>query len=321
MLIPCLAAAIVGGAQSQPVDLYRQFNKGAKESYLVSAHLLTETAEIGVSPIPEELDFIYRFSLNYTGVDEGGFAKVDYRRPTVTEITGETFSSPPIKNEVKVGWHFDLSLSPINEVTDLKDLTKKDSSAEMRALRTAKTLNAYGMPMTTAIQLGGFQQELYRLALFIGSMETALDFSPKLPLEPVVVGETWKKTVSYQPQALKGSKDQAIQRLDLEYKYVGEAMFENKKVHRITAHVKLDTDAGTFINQMMGTTPSQSGLASFPLKIETNIVFDLDLVTKKTLNARAETKGGWSIKVAGVSEAVVTETIKGRASMKPVASK
>ncbi len=117
-----------------------------------------------------------------------------------------------------------------------------------------------------------FTGELYRLALFIGSMDSALDFNPKLPFEEVKLGEKWKRTVSYQPQGLKGSKgEHAVQRLDMEYSYAGIVERAGTKYHRVNATLALDTDAALFINQAMGMTANQSGLEKLPMKINSTI--------------------------------------------------
>lgn len=316
--------------QAEPTEVYRTFVKGETYSYSVKAHMLVEQSSDFVSAIPDEVDILYDFTAKVLSVQEGGFARLLYSRPTITEVEGENADHGPIPHVEKVNMLYELGVSPINEVTDSKDVSKdkdKDKkggggvSAEV--LNRAQKLMARGVPAKTALQLGGFQSDLYRLCLFVGSMDSALDFNPKLPLDEVKIGDTWKKTVSYQPQKVKGDANnkQAIQRLDMVYKYEGPMEVDGKKITRISASVSLDTDAAEYINQMMGTRPSQSGLKSFPLKFHTDINFDLDPKTNDTLLAKAKTKGEWQIELAGQSTPAVKELISGEAQMKLTSKK
>ncbi len=317
MLTTLLAASILAPHKSQDLtELYRQFTKGETWNYSVKAHLLTDTAQLGQSALPETIDFVYDWTANVKSINEAGFAIVEYKRPFITQIAGETADSPPRATKIPLDMHVEMQLSPINEITDIKELDKpKPKNGGGLSTKFIRSMEKAGFESPMAIQLGGFQQDLYQMALFIGSMETALDFNPKLPLDTVAVGETWKKTVSYQPQSLKGSKEQAVQRLDMEYKYDGIIEVNKVKVHRISATIHLDTDAALYINQMMGTTPGQSGLKSFPLKLDSKIVFDLDLKSKKTLRSEANTVGHWSVFQSGLNSPVVSEDLKGRATM------
>lgn len=318
MLSSLIATVVLAPLTSQDTtELYREFTKGESWNYTVKAHLLTDNAELGRSALPSTIDFVYDWSATVKSVDEAGFAKVEYKRPFITQIEGETEDSGPRSTKIPLDMHVEMQLSPINEITDVKEIEKPKGKSGGGITRFVRSMEAAGFSPRTALQLGGFQQDLYQMALFIGSMETALDFNPKLPLDSIAVGETWKKTVSYQPQALKGSKEQAVQRLDMEYKYDGIMDVNKVKVHRISATIKLDTDAALYINQMMGTTPGQSGLKSFPLQLDSKIEFDLDLKSKKTLRAEANTVGHWSIFQSGINQAVVTEDLKGRATMTP----
>lgn len=310
--------------QAEPTELYRKFVKGETYSYSVKAHMLTEESSQFQSAIPQEVDINYDFTAKITNVQDSGFASLIYSRPTITEIEGETADHGPIPHVEKVDMLYELGVSPINEVTDRKDLSKdkdkKDGGGgeQQLVLNRAQRLMGYGIPAKTALQLGGFQSDLYRLCLFVGSFDSALDFNPKLPLDEVKVGDTWKKTVSYQPQKIKGDANnkQAVQRLDMVYKYEGQMQVDGKTITRVSASVSLDTDAAEYINQMLGMRPSQSGLKSFPLKFHTDITFDLDPKTNDTLLAKAKTKGEWSIEIAGQSTAAVKELISGEASMK-----
>lgn len=310
------AVALVGN--QQPVELYRQFKKGETWKYQVRSHLITEQSQAGVSAIPDEVDINYDWTATVKEVDEGGFATVIYKRPVMIQILGETADRPPLTQKIPVDMNVQLKLSPINEITDVLDLAKPDpkKNGGGNASKLIRSLTEAGVPAPTALQLGGFQQDLYQMALMVGSLDSSLDFNPKLPLDGVKIGETWKKTVSYQPQQLKGSNKQAVQRLDMEYKYDGIMEVDGKKVERISATIHLDTDAALYINQLLGTTPGQSGLKSFPLKLDSQITFDLDPKTKLCLKANSATQGSWQILLAGQSQPYQQETLKGRATMK-----
>lgn len=315
MIVTALLAAAVAIPQAEPVELYRQFTKGEKLDYQIRSHLQTEVKQIGMAYFqPQELDINYDFSLEVQNVKNEGFAQVIYRRPTMTQIDGETADSAPVKSTEKVDWNLSMTISPINEITDLKDL----SQAKARTPLFSRLASPAPAPGVGQMSLP-FVQDLYQMALFIGSMDSNLDLSPKLHYAEVAPGDTWQRTVSYQPQAVKGDKDkQQVQRLDYTFTYNGLVDYEGKKAHKITGTLHLDTDAAKFINQMQGTLPSQSGLEKLPLKLDQEIVFLLDEKTKHTLSARATSTGGWYVKVAGVDQPVREEKIRGRTTLKLV---
>ncbi|MBS1707817.1 MAG: hypothetical protein JSS65_03745 [Armatimonadetes bacterium] len=289
-----LATMFSGG----DVELSRKFTKGEKYNYKVRSHILIEQSGYNLPVgIPEELDINYDSTMLVKEVKPSGFASVEYRRPTMTEIEGETAESPPKSKTEKVDINYTLSLSPINEVTDaVKIDEKKGADKKGGQPKGLNLLAKLPISMRTSQSILGFASELHRLALWIGSLDSSLEFNPKLPFEEVKPGATWKRTVSYQPQALKGGKGkQAVQRLDLSYKYEGKAQVKGKEVERITATLKLDTDAALFVHQMMDAKPEETGLKALKLKMDSTIVFDLDPKTFATLHAKATSKGNWSL--------------------------
>ncbi|MBX7132517.1 MAG: hypothetical protein K1X67_07555, partial [Fimbriimonadaceae bacterium] len=170
-----------------------------------------------------------------------------------------------------------------------------------------------------AVQLNQYQQEIFRLALCVGNFDTSLDLSPKLPFEEVKVGETWKKTASYAPQVIKGKGKSAVQRLDYTYTYEGIVDSESgKKVHRVKAVLKLDTDVAPFINGLLDMKPEESGLKGMTLKLDQTILWDLDLKTRKTLLAVAESKGESNVVLTqNPNEPYQEIRLKGRTVMTP----
>jgi hypothetical protein len=154
--------------------------------------------------------------------------------------------------------------------------------------------------------------------MFTGNLDSSLDLSPKLPLEEVKPGATWKRTVGYQPARLKGTDREAMQRLDYTFVYSGLAQTARGPVHRIVGTLSLDTDASKFINQMLETTASESGLRKLALKLDARLEYDLDPKTFDTLDVRGQSEGGFSIEVVGESRPVVEERFKGTSTMRLV---
>lgn len=311
-MLPLLVAATALAHQDE-VELSRKFTSGQTLAYSVKTHMLAEEKGYGMSFfLPQEFDVNYDFTMKIEDARPDGFATLLYERPSMTFIDGETNDKPPVTTVNKTGWKLRLTLSPINEITDLKDLTekKKDGKDGQLALWTT----AFGSPRRPEQDfIGRMIQQLRSLAMFVGNLDSSLDFSPKLPLDDVKPGSSWKKTVSYQPRELKGTDKQAVQRLDYTFKYDGLVDSGGKKVHRVTANLDLDTDAAKFINQAMQSTPEESGLKELRLTMKATIVFDLDEKTKTTLKATAESKGGFSIFVTQrPDEAVLEEKMTGK---------
>lgn len=313
-----IAAAALG--QQDAVELFRQFKAGEKLTYQVRSHLISEQQQYG-QPffLPSEIDINYDFTMDVKEIKADGFAVMEYRRPTMTQIDGETADAAPKTHVEKVNWVMQLTVSPINEITALKDLNAKPEPKKTGGLR-ASTFAEIARASTAQLSIGAFIQELQRLSLFIGGLDSAMDFSPKLPYEEVKPGATWKKTVGYSPQVLKGKGDrQAMQRLDYTYTYDGLHTMDGQKVHQITALLDLDADAGKFINQALGATPGQTGLRAIKLKLKAKIVYYLDEKTKHTLRADAESKGGWTIEITDLpNDPYVEERLTGKTSLRLV---
>ena len=279
--------------------------------------------------IPEDLSNKYQYTFDVGEVTGEGFATVDYKRPKLETTEGETVDHPPITKTEDLNEHLILTLSPVNAITNVKDLTPKKPDKpgggggggglrEMLAMARANGLsNQVANPVTS------FIQDLYRLAMFIGSPETSLDFGPTLPLLEVEPGDTWNATASYQPQKLQGKKGKmAPQRLDYQYKYVGFVDDNGKKIHRVTATLHFDNDIAPYINDLMGTLPSESGLRGLKLKLDAVMEFDLDYATKNTLAARATSTGSIVIEVTELPETpLIEENLKGRTRLKLVSLK
>jgi len=326
MIVSLLAAAAIMPAfQAQvpartgpAVTLSRVSHEGEKLAYDVKSHIQIEFRQRGLQTwIPEDLDLSYGFTTQVVKMKPDGIVELHYLRPTITEVRGETADSPPQQKTDKLNLDFLLTLSPINQIVASKDLGKKSAQGNSESTSeeagaeqptTQESVNAY---------VGQFVVDIYRLALNTGSFESALDFSPKLPVDEVKPGDNWKSTVGYSPQRLAGTKDKsAVQRLDYTYTYEGIVESKGKKVQRISAVLSLNTDLAPFFHQSMHVSPAETGIQSITLTLNTKIDFDLDLKTNQTLRAVSESHGGVSFATTQYPDAPLhEERINGRTVM------
>jgi len=316
MISTLIATALV--AQSQPLELYRSFEKGKTYNYSVRTHLQSESREVGQNTfIPSDVDINYDFNYKIVDVKSSGMAKVLYQRPAISQIDGETADRGPLTTKIPLDWRMELELSPVNAVTGIKDLTKekKINSHWLQPKVTHRSFSSMSMGERQDI-VSQFVGELQRLVLFIGGLDSSLDFAPRLPLGEVEVGEKWRQTMSYQPMEIKGSGGQfEVQRLDMDLVFNGMKEKNGVQYASITGLLNLDTDAAKYINQAMRMTANQSGLAKLPMKLETKIEFELDAKTFATKRATSSSKGNWSIFISGFNDPVQEERITGRASI------
>jgi hypothetical protein len=321
MILTVLAAFVAGASQPAPapVTLARKFGQGEKLAYAVTASIHAETRAGNLDTwIPDNVDLSYGFTTVVKKLKADGIAEILYNRPTFTEVQDEDFDSGPKKTVDKINMQALLTLSPINQILEAKDLSKTKASDDStrwlaHAVRGAKQRGL----------AGNFIGELHRLALFVGGFDSALDFNPKLPLDPVSVGDTWKQTVSYQPQKLKGDKEgkQEVQRLDYTFTYKGLMNSEGKQVQRVQAQLNLDTDLAAFFNQLVKMKADESGLKKIPMTLKATIDFDLDPKTFRTIRATASSTGGFSIWLTEEPDrALVEEKFRGNTTEELVGS-
>lgn len=321
MILTAIAAAftMVGAPSEAEVHLARTYKLGEKLTYKISSSLSSQRKEYGVQTwIPEDFDMNYTFTTEVKALKADGIANVLYLRPTMTVITGETFDSPPKTDVEKVKYNMMLTLSPANEILDVKDLNPPPKAPKKAGGTASMRMFGFGYQPVQAIFIGQFISEIHRLALFAGNFESALDFSPRLPFEKLKVGDTWKRTVGYSPQKLKGKSGKTVnQRLDYTYTYKGIVTVNGKKVQRVVGECGLDTNLAEYVNQLLEMKPEDTGLKSIPLKFKAQIEFDLDVATGKTLQANATSEGGFSIVVTSMpSEPIQEETFKGRTELR-----
>ncbi|HJP82268.1 MAG TPA: hypothetical protein VJ835_02080 [Fimbriimonadaceae bacterium] len=323
MIVTALVAALSTvwvAPISDEVKLARVYKLGEKTTYQIKSNMSIQHRSRGLETwIPEDLDLNYQFTTEVKALKPDGVADVLYLRPTMTIITGETFDNPPKTEVEKVKYNMLLTLSPANEVLNMKDLNPPPKAAGKKGGGNLKfhTVNIHGQSVQIPF-IGQFIGEVHRLALFAGNFESALDFAPRLPFENLKVGDTWKRTVGYSPQKLKGKDGKTVnQRLDYTFTYKGLVDSGAKKVHRVLGECKLDTNLADYVNELFDMKAEDTGLKSIPLKFTAQIEFDLDQVTKKTLQSNATSEGGFQIILTAYpNDPVEEETFKGKTQLR-----
>lgn len=307
--LPLLAASALAPPVA-PVTLGRKFRAGEKAAYRVTARLTVERMVPELETrLPSDVEIEYKFDWEVRQLKADGIAVLRYRRPSYITTQAAEYGQGELKDVEKSKEVTDLSVSPLNEIIEYKTVVPAKSLR-----RGPMTAVAQGLP-------GGFDTELRRLALFVGSFDSALDFNPKFDFEPVKPGATWKKTVGYQPKVLAGKgEEQAVQRLDMTYVYNGAVTVNKKPFRKVTATVAFDSDLAPFFNQAMGVKKEDSGLLKIPMKLDGTIVFLLDPVTNKTMSAEAESKGFYEVFAKEQPDRpLFGERQTGRTVMRPIA--
>lgn len=326
-LVALLAASQTASTPSAtPVEIARKWKPGDKFFYTIKSELTEETRSGDLQTfLPTDTTLEYQYTIDVKKLKADGIAEVIYKRPTMKVTEGDTMESAAKTETVKFDYNLQLDVSPYNEFTGMKDLNppkpekpeKSGGGAQqqifIRAMKKQGSMAdqaAYGL----AFQ---FLQELQRLALFIGTLDSSLDFAPKTPFNAIKIGATWKKTVGYQPQKLKGQGDkQAVQRLDYTYTYLGPMKdSKGKPIERISAVVKLETDVSEYARQLVGSSRASSFIKSVPLKFESQVNFDLEPKTFNTLKAVATAKGGVSIEAKGSSQPIYENRFSGKTKL------
>jgi hypothetical protein len=301
----------LAASQNSPIALTHLFSSGEKFGYQVLSHITAEQRGKGLDTwIPSDLDVNYNFAYSVKEMKPDGIALVHYLRPTMTEVVGETPDSPPQNVVEKVDIDADLTVSPITEILEEKDIAKKSSDSSETADRAIAQQNAMSF-------FAPFISDIHRLALFIGNVQDALDFSPKFPLNPVKVGDTWKKTVGFEPQKLEGKVGKvAVQRIDYTYTYLGPMTSNGKKILRVEGKLKFATDAAVYFKQLLGDNASETNVSKVPIHFDSVIDFDLDPITRDVLTADGSTQGGFQVFITETGDtAVQEERFKGRTTM------
>jgi hypothetical protein len=300
-MVPLAALLSAVLVETAPVELARKFTAGETLNYTVRASMQAQSRAQGLlTPIPEDLDLQYDFSVRVLRLKADGIAEVIYARPTFTTIEGETFDAPPKRTVERINQRVNLTLSPTNDILDNRVVT-------------GRMLSRAAVRRESVDLLDEFIGEMQRLALFVGPFDSALDIAPRFPLEPVSPGDTWQRTVGYQPQKMRGSDKQAVQRLDYTYTYRGPVTVNNKPFVRVEAVLKLDTDLAAFVRQIVSNPEALDDIAKIPLKLDAKILFNLDPKTLHTVRAEATSEGLFGIyEKDDPEDPLLEERLKGR---------
>lgn len=320
MLSAVVFLGLLAGQAEQPATLSRVFVKGERQQYSVKGGLQMEIRQPPLDTfLPFDMGVEYKFTTSVNALKADGIAEIRYQRPTMTDVQGETFESEEKRTVIKTNMDYLLDVSPINEILKTVEVKKEEPK---KPAKPAKISLPGPYSAQTPAVLRKFTDEIFRLAMFVGSLDTALDFNPKLPYDEVKVGETWKRTVGYSPQRLSGEKGKsAVQRLDYVYTYKGMVDTDEGKAHRVAAALSVDTDAAEFINQSLGMKPEESGLKSLKLKLDAAIDFDLAPKTFVTRKAVARSEGLIHLEATVLRDRPLVEIkLKGETTMRLVAS-
>lgn len=309
------ALLLVGAlAPPEPVTLSRVFRVGHTYSYAFKSSLTAETKVKGVDTwMPEDYDVQYAYTLDVLKEKVDGIVDARYRRPSMTFTEGETVDSPPKVHPMPVNLDLLLTLSPINDMLDAKDLGKATKKVGKARWTSPDPLGQGGF-------IGEIIDDIYSLAMFSGTLQSALDLAPRLPTDPVVPGDQWRYTASYQPQRLAGTENKmAMQRLDYTYTYKGLVDTPHGRMHRVTGELKLDTDIAEFLKQVAQDAGAKSQLGQAKLQLSLFIAFDLDPKTFDTRLAVAQSGGGFTLVRAGAKVPEVQQRLRGRSRLELVA--
>lgn len=318
MILPLIAIAAI--ASPQEAIILNRVNKGGEiQKYRVLSTLDIEQKTIEMDYfLPDTFDLNYDFSIEVKKEKVDGIVEAIYKRPSMTLVTGATGESPSKKNIEKVDMQFRVDLSPINKLLAVEDIApKKPATAATKGGLRLMTVPSVVTPAQGDF-IGSFISELQRLALFVGSLESSMDFQPKLPLFEVSKGDSWKETVSYSPQKLNNKSGKTVmQRLDYTYVYDGIVDVKGTKVHRITATLNMNADMAQFMKDNMGASEfADSGLKELKFHLKAKIEYDLDLQTRKTQRAVGNSEGGFLIVVTDFpNKPVVEQKLRGHTVM------
>lgn len=324
-MLTILALTVVAAQSPPAVQLKHIYVKGMRSAYSVDANLEIEArAGILATFLPHDLEFKYNFYTNTVGVN-GGVASIRYDRPSITEISGATPDSDPVPHTEVLNLRGLLQLSAINEILDYQDQTPKKGKAAAASDEVGIEIRSMSdSPEQERADefVAPFIQDMERLSVFIGGFDGSLDLEPRFSLDAVKVGDSWKRTVSYQPQKLASKAGKTVnQRLDLTYTYKGSMQSRGHIIQRVHGEIKLDTDLAKYVNDLFDATPERTGLKAIPTKLTIEMDFDLDPKTFQTLYATTKSDGSFKVFGTTGQDAEVEQNIHGTSVMKLLSNK
>lgn len=315
MVTVLLAAAFLQQGPAA-VTLSHAMKVGDKVSGRVKGHLVTETRQPGLDTwLPDETWLQYDYYLEVTKEKADGIVDAKYRRPTFSTTVPAEGGENKTTVE-KVNMTADVTISPINEILAVKDTTPKKAGSNIRRALLLRGVHGKSLDM-----IGDVLGDIYRLSMFIGSLDSSLDFQPKLPFDEVKEGDTWKRTVSYSPQALdsKGGKS-VMQRLDMVYTYKGIVDSDGKKAYRVNGSLDVNADMMKYMKDNFGPDAQEilAQIKEISYRLNASINYDLDMKTCSVLKASSLAKGDLRLVGTQVQEALMEQKITAETSLKPI---
>ncbi len=303
--------------EGEAISLSRKFLANQVLDYSVEGSLTVEQRSGELQTfIPEDITQRYGFTLTIQKPKVDGIVQALYERPNITQVT-ESAGEAPQTIKIPLKYKLQMDVSPVNDVLDIVDLTPKDPKKKGSQQRTLRVLQDNLTDNVAAGLLGQFVGEMYRLALFTGNLDSSMDFAPKLPLEKVKVGDTWKRTVGFTPQKNKADANQAVQRLDYTFTYKGKMKNSaGKDILRISADFSTKADLAAYAAQLLGEKNASGEIKKLPLELSAAIDFDLDPISHHTLRATAKSQGKFEIYVGSASNAILQTNLRGRTTLK-----
>lgn len=327
MVTSLLAVAALGQAAAQPTDLTRVFTKGESFRNQVRTELVIERRYPALgqqTAFPESQGLEFVSTLEVKDVKNGGFATAIYRRPFMTLVLGETVDAPERRERVTTNFNLQMDISPINEVTAIKDMNPpaRPTRPGGGTAQMLRVLTPAQDDMRGAVDafVGQFAGTLYQFALGVSTIEDGIDLAPKLPYEPVTIGETWKRTVGFAPQRAGAGSRVENRRFDITFTYAGPVQRNGRQMLLINGLLKVDGDVAGFINQDSRRGAADSGIREFPLKMESNIAFYLDPKTRHTIEADVTTKGSMRIVTTQTVTPLMEEVFSGSLRLRRLAN-
>lgn len=313
-------------AQSQsiakPVTFQRTYKVGEKSHYKVHATIETEFRQPAsnlLTFLPQDSIIAYDYFTKVTKV-EAGNATLRYYRPSIIETDDTGSAEGPVTVKVPLEVIMDLTVSPINEILDEKEV----SSIKKPTPVTIPNPNEIMRPglRQTAGALGIFGDlfsQLQQISALIGGPGSGIDLKPELSLEPLSVGSTWQKTVGYQPQQIGGgNKKTAIKRLDVTYTFKGLTTYKGKSYYEIDGEIHLNSDLTNYFRDQYHVTADQTHLKAIPMTLDSNLKFYLDPATKQTVLGTVDSSGGMSLTTTDNDQPLIELKIKSNSNLELV---
>lgn len=306
----------------KPVSFQRTFKVGEKSHYKVHATVETEVrapAQQLLTYIPQDSIIFYDYFTKVTKV-EAGNATLRYYRPSVFETDDNGSEDGPITKKVPLEVIMDLTVSPINEILDEKEVSSIKDPQPITVPNPNNVMVPGFRQSAGALGLfGGLFSQLQQISAMIGGPGSGIDLKPELSLDPLSVGSTWQKTVGYQPQQLGGgSTKTAIKRLDVTYTFKGLTTYKGKSYYEIDGSIHLNSDLTNYFRDQYHVTAEQTHVKTIPMNLDTTLKFYLDPQTKQTVLGTVDSTGGMSLTSTDFDQPLVELKIKSNSSLELV---